>query len=146
MPRAPAPPPVLERARAIAYRKGMAPRSDAAALAAELEALFADRLHLRRGPLTVRVAQARRMLPAAIRRDARIVAEAAVKAGHPRLEAQIDAADLHAAHARVVRYLDGPEMRRLRSLSRLRMLAALAGNLLAVGALLIVVLIWRGFL
>lgn len=137
---------MLERARALAYRGGMVPRSDATALADRLCTLFADRLHLRRGPLDRRVAQARRMLPKTVRRDAAFVARAARQAGHPKLEAQVDPAALHAAHDRVVAYLEGDDLRERQSLARLRRVAGLVFNLLIVLALVIVVLRWRGFL
>ncbi|SDY41869.1 hypothetical protein SAMN05444340_107168 [Citreimonas salinaria] len=115
-------------------------------MADRLNVLFADRLHLRRGPLELRVARARRMLPAAVRRDAAYVARAARKAGHPRLEAQVDPQALSAAYDRAVQYLEGPELRQKRSLARLRVVAGMVANLLIVLALLIAVLSWRGFL
>lgn len=124
----------------------MEDQPDVTDLADRLQALFAARLGLRRGPLIRRIAQARRQLPADIRADAQKVAQAAQMAGHPKLAHQIDTATLARAFDRVERHFQGPALREARRTARLHWLAGLAARLLTVAALFVAVLRWRGYL
>ncbi|KUF12176.1 hypothetical protein AVJ23_00100 [Pseudoponticoccus marisrubri] len=111
-----------------------------------LERLMARRLGLTRGHLAERAEQARRLLPAEVRRDLLDVAEAAHLAGHPRIAPQIDRRAVRRAHDRAVAHLTGPGPRERRRILHSRALGALLGRLALVAAGVAGLLLWRGFL
>lgn len=114
--------------------------------AAALRGLTAARLGLGRGSLIRRAARARRMLPAAIRRDITRVAALDLMAANPRLAARIgpDAADR--AYHNAARYLNSINVKERRTSLILSVLSTASFRFLAAVGLLLVVLHWRGFL
>ena len=115
-------------------------------MVAEVSNLLADRMKARGDDLAARLRHVRRRLPRRLRPEADRLAEAEGMAGHPRLVHQLDHDRLAQAHAALVRHLApmGAADRRIGRL--LSVLGSIAFNLLALFALLIAVLIWRGFL
>ncbi|APZ54976.1 hypothetical protein [Salipiger abyssi] len=111
-----------------------------------LERLFEEKLSLRRGGFETRAARARRALPRALRGDLAKVVEARRMAGHPRLARMIDATAVGAAAERVEAHLKRIDVADRRRGRRLSLLAAVMLNLLLVFALLMGLLLWRGYL
>lgn len=112
----------------------------------EIARLIGARLGIRGATLDTRIRKAGRLLPRRIRRDAELLVRAADFAEHPKLARLIDPTEQRRAHRDCKKYLeqiDGTE-RLVRMV--LALLSANAFNLLAVTALVIAVLVWRGFL
>ncbi|MGJ8602922.1 MAG: hypothetical protein ACSHXH_02270 [Marivita sp.] len=112
--------------------------------AATLQALLAKRLGLKRGTLSHRVAKAGRRLPAAVRNDIALVAEAEQMTANPRLALRLDATATQAAYDRAVTHLRAIDAADRRKGFVLSILGSMAFNVLAVIVLLIAVLRWRG--
>lgn len=115
-------------------------------MSAALCALLAEKLSLRRGSLADRLRRAGRRLPARIRAQAQIVAEAEALSLHPKLARRIDRQGVSRAFAEVRDHLAGIDAGYLRREALLGMLAGLAFNMLLFTALVLVVLRWRGLL
>lgn len=115
-------------------------------MSAALCALLAEKLSLRRGSLADRLRRAGRRLPARIRAQAQIVAEAEALSLHPKLARRIDRHGVSRAFAEVRDHLNGIDAGYLRRGALLGMLAGLAFNMLLFTALVLVVLRWRGLL
>lgn len=115
-------------------------------MVAEVSDLLADRMKARGEDMAARLRHVRRRLPRRLRAEADRLAEAEEMAGHPRLAQQLDHERLAEAHAVLMRHLApmGAADRRIGWI--LSILASVAFNLLLLFALLIAVLIWRGFL
>lgn len=112
----------------------------------EIAALIGARLGVSGQGLEVKLRRAGRLLPRRIRRDAETVAEAARLSDHPRLAKRLSGRDHDKAYRDCKRFLeriDGSE-RIVRF--ALGIVTANALNVLVVGALLIAVLLWRGYL
>ena len=112
---------------------------------AEIGLLFEERLGLRGGSLDRQVRRAGRGLPRAIAREARYLAQAESLATNPRLWRQVDPARLQAAHRIVRDHLRGIDPRERRKTRIIGIASSAAFNLLAVTALVLVVLVWRGY-
>jgi len=110
----------------------------------EVERLMAERLRIRGRDLSRQIDKAGRLLPKAVRRDARYLAEAARLAPNPKLRRMIDVDKAARAHAVVTAHLAtiDPKVRARTRL--LRILAVIAFNVLLIGGLLIAYLVWRG--
>jgi hypothetical protein len=117
---------------------------DIAARCDDLCRLMEDKLSLRRGPFEARLRRAGRRLPARIRAQGQIVAEAAAMAAHPRLARRIDHAAVHRAYIEIRGYLQRVDRADLRRGALLGILGGLAFNLLLFAVLAIVFLHWRG--
>lgn len=113
---------------------------------AHLNTLLDEKLGLRKGSLGQRLRRAGRRLPAATRDDLRALAEAETLAGHPRLSQRLDPAGLERAYRDAAAYLQALDPAAARKTALLRLAGVIAGNLLLVAALLVAVLVWRGFL
>ena len=111
-----------------------------------LNTLLGDKLGLRRGTLARRAARAGRRLPQAIRHDIGVVDTARFLSGHPRLRHVPDARQVGDAYARVVAHLESIDVADRRKGAAIGILASVLLNLLAVVVLVLVVLVWRGFL
>lgn len=112
---------------------------------AEIGLLFEERLGLRGGSLDRQVRRAGRGLPRAIAREARYLAQAESLAANPRLWRQVDPVRLQAAHRIVCDHLRGIDPRERRKTRIIGVASSAAFNLLAVTALVLVVLVWRGY-
>ncbi len=108
--------------------------------------LMRDKLGIRAADLRTAIARGRRRLPHGVRKSARQLAEAEPLLAHPRLRQTFDHGALAAAADRLIGHLDGIDVGDRRKGWWLGMLGGLAFNLLAFAALLIAVLVWRGFL
>lgn len=106
--------------------------------------MLAERLSLKRGGLADRLRRAGRRLPARIRAQARIVAEAEALSAHPKLARRIDHDAVARAHIEVRDHLRGIDAGYLRRGALLGVLGSLAFNLLVFAALMLAVLRWRG--
>lgn len=112
----------------------------------EVRRLLHERLRIGGRSLDAQLPRARRVLPRAVMREARYLAQAAALAGNPKLLRMIDDTKLARAHVIVVDHLktiDPGYQRRTRILNTTGIIAL---NLLIIGSALIGVLIWRGFI
>ena len=110
----------------------------------ELRDLLREKLGLSARTLEAQIGKAGRLLPRAVRRDARLVAEARARLQNPRLARMVDVAAAEAAQTRVrdfLKEIDPGERRKTRLIG---ILAVIAFNVLVVSALLIAILRWRG--
>lgn len=116
----------------------------------EVAMLMASRLGgLRRGEQVTLATMIRRRggaLPRRLARQAKLLAEAEAVAGSPRIARQIDFAAAAKAHAALVAYLK-PFGRVTRVQQRAtNLVASILFGLLVMGAVIVWVLVWRGFL
>lgn len=114
-------------------------------MAQELCTLFDEKLSLRRGTLQTRLNRAGRRLPARIRAQAQLVAEAETLADHPKLALRIDQVRVARAHAEVRAHLRSIDPADRRRGAILGLLGGLAFNLLLLAGLTLAFLRWRGF-
>lgn len=114
------------------------------AQAQDLRELLAKRLGLRSGSLAQRVVKAGRQLPVGVRNDIAAVAEAETMAQHPKIGRRMDPKSTLAAYERAAAFLQAIDVKDRRKGLLLSMLGSAAFSLLAVIALLVIVLRWRG--
>ena len=117
---------------------------EVAARCDDLCRLMEDKLSLRRGPFEARLHRAGRRLPARIRAQGQIVAQAAAMAAHPRLARRIDHTAVDRAYIEMRNHLKGIDAADLRRGAVLGVLGGLAFNLLLFAALVLAFLRWRG--
>ncbi len=86
-----------------------------------------------------------RLMPRSVRADAKRIAEALPLVRHPKLIRQVDVARLEAAERRVLAWLKTVDPRERRLDMVLGMAGGVALSILTTGALVIAVLIWRGY-
>lgn len=120
--------------------------ADIEAKATRLETLLAEKFGARRGSLERRLSKAGRRLPRSTRHDVGEVAEARRLSSHPKLMRQIDEKRVERAYSLAEEALRDVDVTDRRKGAVLGMLGALAFNLLLVGAIFVVVLLWRGLL
>ena len=113
-------------------------------LATSLEALMERRMGVGGRGLAAKLRRAGRRLPKHVRRDAQMIAEAVPVAQNPKLARQIDLARLEVAERRAAAFLRGYDRADRRRGAVLGMLGSLSFNLLALAALVITLLVWRG--
>ncbi|MDF1717459.1 MAG: hypothetical protein P1U75_12420 [Antarcticimicrobium sp.] len=113
---------------------------------AGITALMQARLGARGATLRAALHQARHQLPRRIRAQAARLAEAEPFAAHPRLRLTLDADALDKAAREVEAHLNAIDLADRRKGWWLGMLGGLVFNMLAFAALLIAVLVWRGYL
>ncbi len=115
-------------------------------MAEDVAQLLADRLRLGGRGLGEKLRRARRVLPKAVRREATYLAEAAARAGAPKLAVQLDQARILAAHEACRAYLL-PLGRRERAVRlSLAVATGLALTALVTFAAVVTVLVIRGYL
>lgn len=107
---------------------------------------MAKRLGLKRGSLSRRVAKAGRRLPAGVRNDIAIVAEAEKMAENPKLAIRLDPNATKSAYDRASAHLKAIDVADRRKGIVLSMLGRMAFNFLAAVTLFIIVLRWRGLI
>ncbi|MCH2094534.1 MAG: hypothetical protein MK160_05380 [Rhodobacteraceae bacterium] len=111
-----------------------------------LETLLGQKFGASRGSLTARVRKAGRRLPRWVRRDVLRVAEAqSALQGPPKLAVRVDLPRVDRAFRNAERWLKAVDAADRRRGAILGMLGALVFNILVLGVLLVIVLIWRGF-
>lgn len=111
---------------------------------ARIRDLLRDKLGAGGASLEAVLRKARHRLPRAVYAQAKLLAEAENLAAHPKLSLTLDAEALHAAATQVQTHLDLIDLADRRRGWWLGMLGGLVFNLLALVALLIGVLVWRG--
>ncbi|MDQ7069414.1 MAG: hypothetical protein Q9M48_01465 [Rhodobacterales bacterium] len=113
---------------------------------ARLEDLLFEKLGTRGKTLTKRLKHAGRRLPRRLRQAGKVITDAQGLIGHPKLARQIDEVKLASAFATFSAHLDTIDPADRRKGMALNLLGSLALNLLAVSALFLGVLRWRGLL
>ena len=108
--------------------------------------LLQTRVRLRGTGLAEKLRRGGRLLPRAVRKAARALADAATQAENPRLMMQLDLEKVAADYDLCVRHLNGLGAGQRRVAALLDFGARLALIVLVVGGLLLAVLHWRGFL
>lgn len=111
----------------------------ARAVSSGLEAAYGARGSLRR-----QLRHARRDLPAHLRREGHLLAEAWDRATHPKLSRHIDRGRLRLAHDRLIAHLVQVDAAARRRACRIALAQGIAVNLLAAMAVLAGVAAWRG--
>ena len=109
-------------------------------------ALMGERMGASGESFAARLRKVRHRLPRRLRAPARALAKAEPLAAHPRLCRTLDAAALRAAAAELRAWLEAVDLADRRRGWWLGMLGGLAFNLLVLAALVIAVLLWRGYL
>ncbi len=118
---------------------------DIGGVIARLDEVFEDRLKLRRGGFDARAARARRALPRALRGDLENVLTARRMAGHPRQARHVDGAAIQRSAERIEAHLRSLNPAERRKGAALGLLASLMFDALLVGAVVLGLLAWRGF-
>lgn len=115
-------------------------------MADRVAALMEERLRVRGRTLSDKLARGGRLLPRAVRAEARSLATFAEMAQNPKLLLQIDEARVAQAYDVCVRHLGGIDAwGRGRSMA-MGILTSLVGNLMILALLVAAILVWRGFL
>lgn len=110
----------------------------------KLETLLGEKFGLTRGPLAGRLARLGRRVPGSVRRDLQQVEQARFLSGHPKLRHVTDPRQVDQAYGRAVEHLSAIDVTARRKGKAINLLATILFNLLAVIALVIIVLVWRG--
>ena len=118
---------------------------DIIARADEIGGLIQERLGYGGRTLARQIARAGRALPRPVAREARFLAQAAQIAANPRLVRMIDPARVDSAHRVVRDHLRNIDRRERRRARLTGIAAVVAFNLIVVAALVIAVLVWRGY-
>ncbi|WP_146010324.1 hypothetical protein [Acidimangrovimonas sediminis] len=113
-------------------------------MADRVAGLMVARLHVRGRDLSTKIRRGGKRLPRKLRPEAALLADAADRAGNPRLAQQLDEARLAQAYDALVRHL-GPLGRSERRTALWRsMITSAAFALLVVLGLFLTVVVWRG--
>lgn len=115
-------------------------------MAAALSLLLHQKLGVRGNGLEAKIARAGRRLPARIRRQATLIAEAEAREASPKLARLTDPVALARAYAEVDRHLAGINPTERRKGAILDFLGSAAMAVIAAFTLAVSVLLWRGFL
>lgn len=113
---------------------------------ADLSTRLQAKLRLRPAPFATLVARSKSRLPRRVYRNAQALAEAEPMARHPKLSRMMDLGTLRMSADLVKSHLDSIDLAEARKDRILSTLGSIAFNLIAVFALMVVVLSWRGFL
>lgn len=107
--------------------------------------LLTLKLGIKRQPFDRMLARAGRHLPRRIAGQAQVLAQAAQRAGHPKLARQLDSAAVERASTEVIAHLQAIDVADRRKGKLLGMAGVVAFNLLVVIVVFIVWLWWRGY-
>lgn len=113
--------------------------------AERLANLLEARLGIKGQGLEVKLRRAGRLVPKRIRADAMLVIEAARLEDNPKLARMLDEATIAAAASKVEIWLNSIDPAERRTNRIIGFLSSNALNLMATGTLVIVVLVWRGY-
>ncbi len=108
--------------------------------------LMEERLRVRGQGLPAKLRRGGRYLPRKVRLSAAYLADAAARAQVPKLQLQIDHEKITAAYDACIRHLKPLGRGARRRAVLLDFLTSLAAIIFVTGALLIVVLAWRGYI
>jgi hypothetical protein len=112
---------------------------------ADIRALLETKLRVRGASLAVQLRKARRHLPRAVRRDLTYLIDSAELSQNPKLVRMVDATRVARAHRNAVAFLENVEMREQRITGLINVVAAIALAVLVTAALVIYVLVQRGY-
>ena len=115
-------------------------------MAGRIAELMEARLRIRGEGLAEKLRRGGRFLPRKVRRHAEYLAKADAEARVPRLLTRLDHERIAEAYDACVRYLKPLGAGARRKAILLDMLTGLATGLFATGVLVIVLLLWRGYL
>jgi hypothetical protein len=113
---------------------------------AELDRLMAEKTGQKDGPFEIRLAKSLRRAPGAVTKAAEGFTQARQQAGHPKLMRMIDSDQLQAQFATLTEYLSAIDVADRRKGLILSTLGSISFNLLVVFIVLMVWLVWRGYL
>ncbi|HAV07737.1 MAG TPA: hypothetical protein DEF12_12645 [Rhodobacteraceae bacterium] len=113
--------------------------------ALRLEEMLAEKLGLAKGPLHIRARRAGRRLPAGVRAGITRIAAAQEMVRHPKLVARVDLAGLEKDYRAAMTFLAAIDPADRRKGFWLGLAGGLVFNLLAFGALVLIILRLRGF-
>lgn len=114
-------------------------------MADRIAQLMEDRLRIRGASLPDKLRRGGRYLPRRVRAQAAYLAQAAEKARVPKLQLQLDHPRISAAYDRCLRHLKPLGAGARRKALFLNALTSVGVTVFVTGALVIAVLIWRGF-
>jgi hypothetical protein len=112
----------------------------------QIAALLQDRLGIRGKGLAAKLRRAGRLLPRHVRRQAEVLVQAVQMQASPKMARMVDGEAAQKAYQDCENYLSGIDAWDRRKGRIIGILSTSALNLLAVAALVVVVLVWRGFL
>jgi hypothetical protein len=112
---------------------------------AEIRALLETKLRVRGASLAVQLRKARRQLPRAVRRDLTYLVESAELSQNPKLVRMVDTTRVARAHRNAVAFLENVDLREQRITGLINVVAAIALAILVTVALVIYVLVQRGY-
>jgi hypothetical protein len=124
----------------------MSESQDISGFAADIEARLDKKFGQRRGTLVNRLRRAGAGLPRWVKHDAQMIDQALEFDSHPKLRRRVDRAAVSAARDRIAAHLDGIDPKERRKDFWLGLLGSLAFNLLAMLALAVLFLKWRGLI
>ena len=113
---------------------------------AELSRRLQRKLNLRPAPFATLVSRSRKHLPRRIYKHAMALVEAEQFIHHPKLSRSLDAAALARSKRIVADHLDHVDLADERIGKIVSVLGSVSINLIAVAALVVAVLMWRGYL
>jgi hypothetical protein len=113
---------------------------------AGLRAAMREKLGVRAGTLQQAHTSAKRLLPRRVYRSFALLEKAEPYLAHPKLSRTLDHKALTAAQADPRAYLDGIDLADRRKGWWLSLAGSISFNMIALSVLVIVVLVWRGFL
>ena len=114
--------------------------------AAEVADLMKERLNVRGKDLATKLRHTGRMMPKRIKREARFLADAAALAENPKLSRMIDPVRVETAHLACIGFLENVDVADRRKGVLLGILGSVTLTIVVVSALVITVLVWRGYL
>lgn len=112
---------------------------------ADVRKLIEARLGLTGADLADQLRRAGRMLPKPMRADGAILVEAHRNLTHPHLSRQVDQDAAQAAAGRLIAHLKTVDPSQRRRTKILGTLSVIGFNLIVLFVILVVVLVWRGF-
>ena len=115
-------------------------------MAEDVATLMKERLSIRGRDLATKLRHTGRMMPNRLKREAAYLAEAVQLSENPRLQKMIDMERAEAAHRDCLEFLQKVDAADRRKGVVLGVLASLAMTFLVVAALIIIVLVWRGYI
>jgi len=111
----------------------------------ELEDLLAEKFRLKKGPLERRLKRLGHRVPGFAQQAGQVLVRARAFQGHPKLQMQVDAREVERAYDTLRRHLQTIDVKDRRKGAVLSLLGSLSFNILMVLGLLLLVLLWRGF-
>lgn len=112
----------------------------------EVAVLMKKQMAIGGSGLSLKLRRAGRLLPRHVRKDARVLADAAAFSENPKLHRFVDSSQLEKSHANCVRYLKQFDKSKRRTDTLMSVLSGAAVGILIPAGLFVTVLVWRGYL